>query len=782
TPIRGVTLHTSAIATQSALLADEHDRRVAVLVRLQSDNLVMADAGHVSSILGQFGRSLDTLAGYREIAEVVLTAAGQRMDLTAHQQWLRHHTSAQSYQHYQTVLDTVPPTQAPTLTYVAAIVFDRRRLERLPEVTALSPPDRGDAVYRVIDRHMMSFCQANLELHPEILPPPQAMHLLTRLLRPDAVDDVSTSTCLSDTWTPGTLHEQYRQIAVDGIPHATLIARSLPGLPVTEDWLHRLTPPGEADWRLTIRLSPHDPEKAADTHRQRFTDHKVHQTALRQWGFESSMEMTQDLADEGEMLVEHQAGYTTWDARLLVTLRADSEPALESALAYTHSALHKLDIHAQRANGQHVPAFWASMPGPQSTQQLIQGAATRATTRRIRSLLPCFYPTATGPDGIILGQEAFTRSPFIWHARGMFARGYADDLNVAMVGRIHMGKTALAEVMARRHALLGYRILMIFVKPEGDAFAQALGTQPIRLTPGGDIHLNVLDFGAGSAGSPRDHVRVLHALARRRLGQRLTPEQADALTEAARITYLHAGWLWDGDSVQPDAHMPILSDLITVLGDLAGDTARQTTQVRDLYLALRTLTDGPLAGLIDQPTSVGMDLTHHVVLDLSASIADPDVRDILYLVTMSWAYNWVRRTDYPTMFIADEAWSLFRDPETALWLQAQWKLSRQWGVVNVFITQDFSDLEQAGPTALSLFRSCSTRIIFRQSADDAVKLQQFLHLSDVQRENIVQAAPGRALWLVGAQNPHAYLVDHRFTAEERQMTYTDGAIEREMAP
>ena len=89
---------------------------------------------------------------------------------------------------------------------------------------------------------------------------------------------------------------------------------------------------------------------------------------------------------------------------------------------------------------------------------------------------------------------------------------------------------------------------------------------------------------------------------------------------------------------------------------------------------------------------------------MESAIADPD-----------GGHRWI---------IYDEAWRILADPALLARMQAQWKLSRAWGIANLMVIHRLSDLEAAGAAgskgralAEGLLADCSTRVIYRQESD-----------------------------------------------------------------
>ena len=131
--------------------------------------------------------------------------------------------------------------------------------------------------------------------------------------------------------------------------------------------------------------------------------------------------------------------------------------------------------------------------------------------------------------------------------------------------------------------------------------------------------------------------------------------------------------------------------------EVATDTDALAAAGRQVALELRRLCQGDLAGMFDAPTSDGLGLDAPVVvLDLSALYGSPAL-GLLMLCATAWLQSALQAgTDERTIVVVDEAWAVLRDLEIARWLQASWKLSRQYGVSNIAVIHRLSDLQAAG--------------------------------------------------------------------------------------
>ncbi|MDP8931525.1 MAG: hypothetical protein M3O70_23895 [Actinomycetota bacterium] len=301
----------------------------------------------------------------------------------------------------------------------------------------------------------------------------------------------------------------------------------------------------------------------------------------------------------------------------------------------------------------------------------------------------------------------------------------------------------------------------------------------MRIGPGLAVCLNPLDAGPGWIDADSDEVTrrrvtLLTSLTAASLGRTLSPEEQTACELAVRTATLRHG---------PNLVLPHVVDALLWPDEdaarrIACDAPTLATTGRHVALELRRLCHGDLAGMFDRDTSPGIDLDAPVVvLDLSA-LYGSDALGVLMLCAAAWLQNSLRtRRDQRLILVIDEAWAILRHLQIARWLQASWKLSRQYGVANLAVIHRLSDLTAAGAAgseqvalARGLLSDSETRVIYAQSPAETSHARELLGLTDVEAEILPQLGRGIALWRVGSR---AFLVEHVLGSHERAMVDTD---------
>ncbi|HET8979408.1 MAG TPA: DUF87 domain-containing protein [Solirubrobacteraceae bacterium] len=376
------------------------------------------------------------------------------------------------------------------------------------------------------------------------------------------------------------------------------------------------------------------------------------------------------------------------------------------------------------------------------------------------------------------GGGAFCYDPWVLYGDGML-----DDPNVIVLGKLGQGKSALVKTLLWRMLLFGRRAFVLDVKREYGPLCEAVGVAPVSLVPGGGVRLNPL------ASRPEEHAQLelLRAVTAAALREPLTQVEAAALREALRVVRARG----TGEPTLPEIaavlFAPVdemVSRLQTTAPDLAADARRAA-------LALQDLCEGPLSGMFDGPTTPGLDLDARLlVLDLHA-VRDSPAVGILMACASAWISALLARTaERPgrerLINVADESWKIVQHTGLGEWFQSNFKLARQFGVMNLVVLHKLADLQAAGDAgsrasriAEGLIADASTRIVYHQDESQVPLTRSLLGLSDSEARLLSLLSAGQALWRVGARS---FVVAHRRSRIERRLTDTDAGMSTNAGP
>ncbi|HWD69554.1 MAG TPA: ATP-binding protein [Solirubrobacteraceae bacterium] len=400
--------------------------------------------------------------------------------------------------------------------------------------------------------------------------------------------------------------------------------------------------------------------------------------------------------------------------------------------------------------------------------------AHRVTTRHAQAIYPFTASGGLGGRGAFIGRDA-SGGAFCFDPWVLYDEGVLDDPNAIVIGKLGQGKSALVKTLLWRMLLFGRRAFVLDVKSEYGPLCASVGVRPVALAPGAGVRLNPL------SARPEEHAQIelLRAIATTAIGQPLDQAEAAALREALR-------------TVRAREHEPTLPQIAEVLFDPPGQMAArlQTTparlaeDIRRAALALQDLCEGPLKGIFDGPTSPGIDLDARLlVLDLHA-VRDSPAVGILMACATAWMSAQLARTADPSsaargrlINVADESWKIIQHGGLGEWFQSNFKLARQFGVLNLVVLHKLGDLQAAGDAgsraariAEGLIADASTRVIYHQDESQIGLTRELLGLSATEARMLTQLTPGQALWRVGSRS---FVVQHYRSRIEQGLTDTD---------
>jgi hypothetical protein len=132
------------------------------------------------------------------------------------------------------------------------------------------------------------------------------------------------------------------------------------------------------------------------------------------------------------------------------------------------------------------------------------------------------------------------------------------------------------------------------------------------------------------------------------------------------------------------------------------------------------------------------------------------------------------------LVVYDEAWRIMAQPALLARMQAQWKLSRAWGLANLLIVHRLSDLDAVGEAgsqsrglAQGLLGDTATRILYNEPYDEATAARRVLGLAAVEADQLPELAQGEGLWRIGQR---AFVVRHVCTPGELQLFDTNARM------
>ncbi len=405
--------------------------------------------------------------------------------------------------------------------------------------------------------------------------------------------------------------------------------------------------------------------------------------------------------------------------------------------------------------------------------RFVERPGHRNTTRHAQAIYPFIAQGGLGGRGVYIGRDA-SGGAFCFDPWVLYGEGVLDDPNVIVIGKLGQGKSALVKTLLWRMLLFGRRAFVLDIKREYGALCHAVGVRPISLAPGVGARLNPL----ASRPEEQAQLELLRAVAITALGQRLSQLESGALREALRILRR------DGraDPTLPEVARLLFHPVTDMAERLRTTPGQLATDARRVALALQDLCEGPLRGMFDGATSPGLDLDAQlVVVDLHA-VRDSPAVGILMACASAWMSALLSRlAERPgrerLINVADESWKIVQHTGLGEWFQSNFKLARQFGVMNLVVLHKLADLQAAGDAgsraariAEGLVADASTRVIYHQDESQVEATRSLLGLSETEAQVISLLSAGQALWRVGSRS---FVIQHHRSRLETELTNTD---------
>lgn len=448
-------------------------------------------------------------------------------------------------------------------------------------------------------------------------------------------------------------------------------------------------------------------------------------------------------------------------------------------------AEQKARFEAERAAARAITYLPASgEPGPAALRSYrpFRVPAHQDTSATLQGAYPFLAEGGLGSQGVFVGQDLYSGGSFVFDPWVLYQRGLITAPNLVLAGIVGAGKSSLAKSLYTRSIAFGRRVYVPGdPKGEHSAIAEAVGGKAIILGHGLRTRLNPLDEGYRPAGLSeaewastiasrrRD---LIGALAETVLERPLSPLEHTAIDLALRATVAQAS-------------VPILPMIVDriLTPDPADDLdGRLAEDGRLVGHALRRLVAGDLAGLFDGPSTVAFDPSLPMIsLDLSRVVENSTLISVLMTCSSAWmeaalldpagGQRWV---------VYDEAWRLMSHPSLLRRMDAQWRLSRHYGIANLLIFHKLTDLDTVGDSgsamralAGSLLANAETRIIYRQESDQLGVTAQTLGLTGTEQRLLPTLGTGQGLWRI---KDRSFVIQHQLHPSELAAFDTTGRM------
>ena len=311
-------------------------------------------------------------------------------------------------------------------------------------------------------------------------------------------------------------------------------------------------------------------------------------------------------------------------------------------------------------------------------------------------------------------------------------------------GKSFAAKTEMLNVFLKSNA----DIIVIDPEDEYTALAKLLGGEVIKITPGGNAHINPMEI--VSDYEIEDEMNPVYAKADYILKlcecMVKTPFGIDSIQETIIDRCVHGLFeaFMEGEHLRgiPEEKMPTLTDLQRMLAK------REEPEARELSIALKLYSGKGSLNAFGFQTNVRTKnrFTVYQIRDIGDRLKNLSMLAILDHIWNQIVQN--RKIGRNTWFYVDEIYLLFQNEYSATFLNTLFRRARKYGGVPTGITQNVSPLLES-PTARDMLQNCCFIEILAQGDPDREKLQGLFNLSKKQLSYITSSPKGQGLLYTG---------------------------------
>ncbi len=492
------------------------------------------------------------------------------------------------------------------------------------------------------------------------------------------------------------------------------------------------------------------------------------------------------------------------DAARIAANQAEALARAQAKVAHRNQRIEDLRRQASQQRMRRPPAARrASKTGLLSMLFRLHETRRRAlatSTTQAEAVLLAAAEPSLGNRGSIIGKELYSGQAFVYDPFEL----YGDDLpgpNVLTIGDVGGGKSVGWKVYAMRQVRLGRQVAVLDSKDqqgqgEWAPIARAHGWPVVAFSRRGGVRINPLDprivrghtEPGGTwrpAGKREDSVgqdALLRTIAEIALGRPLSPEEGYAL-RAAHEQALDITADGQRDATLPDVVAALFAPTQAAAERTRSTQLRLVEDGRKVALELDRMVTGDVAGLIDGPTTLDVDLdAPMVVFDLSQLDHEgPSLPIVMAIIGTFLQSAWVRPDGRKRIFIVEEGWHVIGNLSTVRLFRRLYKLARGLGLQNIAVVHHLSDVEDGADgdrraAVQALVKEAQTIVVYRQDAEETRAVARRLGLSKAAVALIPELPRGCALWKIGRRvRPVQVIV----TDYERELVFTNAAMQEE---
>ena len=380
------------------------------------------------------------------------------------------------------------------------------------------------------------------------------------------------------------------------------------------------------------------------------------------------------------------------------------------------------------------------------------------TTAGLAAMFPIARTKSSVKEGIYFGRDLFTGLPMNLET---FTQGLA-NANIAIFGVPGSGKSVTVKTIVGRTALINRRSSILDIEGEYVALTERLGGRIIKVRQSVPVGINLFDIdidedeGFIDIDSKITEIRaIMNGIINKYEDRTMKPNEIADIEQAVKEVYKEKGITKDASSIYEKEggkiegkitfgnikkKMPTLTDFHRVM--------KEKIKNKALTATLSNFLSGNTLGIFDCQST--LKLNDQVICFDISEIKDEIMRYYVSLVLTTWITNKYMATKERNerYVVVDEAWNLFKNKETADFIENLARRARKKRVAMILATQHLSEARQNSQTEATI-NCCDTIIILKQSIGNIDEIMKFFKLPIGAREILLKARAGECILIRG---------------------------------
>lgn len=389
---------------------------------------------------------------------------------------------------------------------------------------------------------------------------------------------------------------------------------------------------------------------------------------------------------------------------------------------------------------------------------ILQDNNRNMTTAGLAAMFPIARTKSSTKEGIYLGRDLFTGLP-------MNLETFCDGLsnaNIGIFGIPGSGKSVTVKTIIGRTALINRKSSILDIEGEYVSLTEKLGGRVIKVRQSIPVGINLFDIdidedeGFIDIDSKVTEIRaIMYGIINKYENRTLKPYEIADIEKAVKAVYNEKEITKDINSIYEKSggkiegkitfgnikkKMPTLTDFHRVM--------KEKIKNKELADILSNFLTGNTLGVFDCQST--LKITDKMICFDISEIKDEIMRYYVSLVLTIWITNKYISTKEKNKryVVVDEAWNVFKNKETADFLENLARRARKKRVSMIFATQNLSEMKQ-NAQAEAIVNCCDTIILFKQSVGSIDEVMKFFKLPSGTKEILTKARPGECILIKG---------------------------------